>query len=127
VKARRALTAALDCPVQPLVRLVYQVTVPQNLQTLMQNPWASVPDNPGLHECLPLLTAICPLPPAMWHQLLHLWQAMVQLVRETASRDPYDPSAPTRTEAYATPPVTNPGNATRGRYTRGTPWSVLHV
>ena len=61
----------------------------------MQTNGASAPDDPVLHEFTPLLR----------RQLLHLWQAMLQLVQETAPRDPHDPLAPTRAEAYATTPI----------------------
>jgi transcriptional regulator with XRE-family HTH domain len=103
--ACQALAAALDCPVQPLAVLVYQATVPQALQALVQPGSAGVAADPLVQECLPLLMALRPLPPATRGRLLQLWHAMVQLLRETAPRDPCDQPAPTRTEAYASTPV----------------------
>jgi transcriptional regulator with XRE-family HTH domain len=74
--ACRALAGALSCPVEPLALLVYQTTVPQDLQAVVQHGSAAVAADPVMQECLPLLTAL---------RLLHLWHEMVHLAREAAT------------------------------------------
>jgi transcriptional regulator with XRE-family HTH domain len=102
--ACQALATALDCPVQPLALLVYQATVPQALQAVVQPGSAGVAADPVMQEFTPLLAAVRPLPPAIRYRLLHLWHAMVHLAREAATPTPDVPPAP-HTEAYATTPV----------------------
>jgi transcriptional regulator with XRE-family HTH domain len=105
VQACRALAAALACPVEPLALLVYQATVPQALQALVQPGSVAVDADPVLHEFLPLLASVRCLAPATRGQLLQLWQAMVDLAEGAATPPSDAPSTPTYTEAYATLPV----------------------
>ncbi len=89
VSACRALATALGCQPRLLVLRAFRATAPAELQELLRDDGVVAPDDPVMQELAPLVAAVQTLPPVTRQQLVHLWQAALQLVQGGSGRRPH--------------------------------------